>query len=76
MCDVFDALRTKRPYRGPWTQPEVLQYLEDGAGQEFEPGLVRSFMSMMQQWEPSVAVVADEPAAVAVLAPAEPRAGS
>jgi hypothetical protein len=46
------------------------------AGQEFEPGLVRSFMSMMQQWEPSVAVVADEPAAVAVLAPAEPRAGS
>lgn len=63
-------------YRGPWTQPDVLKYLEDGAGKEFDPGLVRSFISMMQQWEPSVAVLSDEPTPVAVLATCEPRAGS
>ena len=76
VCDVFDALRTKRPYRGPWTQPAVLKYLEEGAGKEFEPGLVRSFIAMMRQWEPSVAVVSDEPAPVAVLTSAEPGPGS
>ncbi len=73
---MFDALRTKRPYRGPWTQAEVLKCLEDGAGTEFDPGLVRSFITMMQQWEPSVAVVSDEQAPLPVPATADAPPGS
>lgn len=76
VCDVFDALRTKRPYRGPWTQAEVLKYLEDGAGTEFDPGLARSFITMMQQWEPSVAVISDEQAPLPVPATADAPPGS
>ena len=71
VCDAFDALRTKRPYREPWAQGEVLKYLEDGAGTEFDPELARSFITMMRQWEPSVAVVSDERTPVLVPAAAE-----
>lgn len=73
VCDVYDALRTKRPYRDAWEQPRVLQYLEERSGVEFEPEISRAFLTMMRQWEPQVAVMEDEAAPV----PAEqPAAGS
>lgn len=73
VCDVYDALRTKRPYRDAWAQPRVLQYLEERSGVEFEPEISRAFLTMMRQWEPQVAVMEDEAAPV----PAEqPAAGS
>lgn len=48
VCDVFDALRTKRPYRDAWEQERVLGYLEEGAGTEFDPELVRAFVKMIR----------------------------
>lgn len=60
VCDVYDALRTKRPYRDAWPAEQVLSYLEGRAGQEFDNELVASFSRMMRQWEPQVAVLADE----------------
>jgi putative two-component system response regulator len=60
VCDVYDALRTKRPYRDAWPAEQVLAYLEGRAGQEFDPELVAAFSSMMRQWEPRIAVLADE----------------
>jgi putative nucleotidyltransferase with HDIG domain len=62
VCDVYDALRTKRPYRDAWAQPKVLQYLEERSGAEFEPELSRAFLAMMRQWEPQLAVMEDEAA--------------
>ena len=70
VCDVYDALRTKRPYRDAWPAEQVLSYLEGRAGQEFDGELVNSFARMMRQWEPQVAVLADENATV----PAPPGA--
>jgi putative nucleotidyltransferase with HDIG domain len=69
VCDVFDALRTNRPYRDAWSHDRVLDYLLEGAGTEFDPDLARAFVRMMRQWEHRVASVEseDEP----VLAPAE-----
>jgi putative nucleotidyltransferase with HDIG domain len=64
VCDVYDALRTKRPYRDAWAQPKVLQYLEERSGVEFEPELSRAFVAMMRQWEPQLAVMEDEAAPV------------
>jgi len=66
VCDVYDALRTKRPYRDAWPQDEVLAYLHERAGLEFDPELVSAFVRMMRQWEPQVAVLADEHATVPV----------
>ena len=64
VCDVYDALRTKRPYRDAWEFEKVLTYLNERSGLEFDPDLVAAFIRMMRQWEPQVAVLADEHAAV------------
>ena len=64
VCDVYDALRTHRPYREAWPQDKALRYLEDRAGEEFDRELVTAFVRMMRQWEPQLAVVHDERAPV------------
>jgi putative nucleotidyltransferase with HDIG domain len=64
VCDVYDALRTHRPYRDAWDQPRVLAYLEGRAGVEFDPELVRDFVRMMREWESRVAVLPDKAAPV------------
>lgn len=66
VCDVYDALRTRRPYREAWEFEKVLGYLQERAGLEFDPELVTAFIQMMRQWEPQVALLADERAPVPV----------
>jgi putative nucleotidyltransferase with HDIG domain len=51
VCDVYDALRTHRPYRAAWEPPKVLQYLEDGAGTDFDPDVARVFVELMRRME-------------------------
>lgn len=60
VCDVYDALRTTRPYREAWPVERVLPYLEGRAGLEFDPSYVNAFITMMRQWESQVALIADE----------------
>jgi putative nucleotidyltransferase with HDIG domain len=62
VCDVYDALRTRRPYRDAWPVEQVLPYIEGRAGLEFDPHYVREFIEMMRTWETQLAVVADEQA--------------
>jgi len=64
VCDVYDALRTRRPYRDAWEFEKVLAYLNERAGLEFDVELVATFTRMMRQWEPQLAVLSDEHAAV------------
>jgi putative two-component system response regulator len=73
VCDVYDALRTRRPYRDAWPVEQVLPYIEGRAGLEFDPDYVRAFIAMMQKWESQVAVIADANAGLpAGAAPAAP----
>jgi putative nucleotidyltransferase with HDIG domain len=67
VCDVFDALRTHRPYREAWETERVLQYIERGAGREFDPDLALPFVRMMRAWHTRLAEVEDrgEPVLVA-----------
>lgn len=60
VCDVFDALRTNRPYRDAWSQGETIDYLESRAGMEFDPDLVKAFVAMMTKWHAQVAVLTSE----------------
>ncbi len=60
VCDVYDALRTNRPYREAWEAERVLANIESGAGTEFDAELATSFIQMMRQWERRVAVVDDQ----------------
>lgn len=57
VCDVFDALRTDRPYRDAWPMEKVLRYMEEGAGTEFDPRYARAFVRMMREWGGRVAEV-------------------
>lgn len=63
ICDVFDALRTHRPYRDAWPQKKVLDYMEAGIGTEFDEHLARAFVGMMRTWEGRIAEMErpDEP---------------
>ncbi|MBI1810278.1 MAG: HD domain-containing protein [Gemmatimonadetes bacterium] len=60
ICDVYDALRTKRPYREAWESERVLAQIQSGAGPDFDAELATSFIQMMRQWERRVAVVDDK----------------
>ena len=64
VCDVYDALRTRRPYREAWSFEKTLGYLQERSGLEFDSALCDAFVRMMRQWEPQVAIVSD-PAAQA-----------
>src|SRR6266480_3045464 len=54
VCDVYDALRTKRPYRDSWESERVLAYIEERAGTEFEPAAAATFVRMMRKVEGGV----------------------
>jgi putative nucleotidyltransferase with HDIG domain len=58
VCDVYDALRTNRPYRAAWEATRVLEYIAERAGSEFEPGVAGKFVAMMKDLEGRVQRVA------------------
>ena len=51
VCDVYDALRTHRPYREAWEAARVLGYISERAGTEFDPDIARKFVEMMTELE-------------------------
>jgi putative nucleotidyltransferase with HDIG domain len=57
ICDVYDALRTHRPYRQAWESERAIDFLESRAGAEFDPAIVRSFIAMMRKWDRRIALV-------------------
>ena len=61
ICDVYDALSTKRPYRDAWPAERTMLYLEDRAGSEFDPDLVNRFIRTLRQGQAQVRVLTDEP---------------
>lgn len=48
IIDVWDALRSNRPYRKAWSEKKTIAYILEEAGKSFEPGLVKSFLDVIQ----------------------------
>jgi putative nucleotidyltransferase with HDIG domain len=48
VCDVYDALRTRRPYREAWSSVDAEAYLVERAGIEFDPDLVSTFLKVLR----------------------------
>ena len=64
VCDVFDALRTHRPYREAWPAERALGIIEEGAGPEFDLEIANAFVTMMRKWEGQITeVTRDDPEA-------------
>jgi len=57
LCNIYNALRTHRPYRGAWEEERVMGYLEEGAGTEFDPQLTRAFLAMLREWGHRIATL-------------------
>jgi len=72
VCDVYDALRTKRPYRDAWEAERVLTYIEERAGTEFEPEAATAFVRMMRKAEGGIQRSPLPPVNGAAPAPGEP----
>ncbi len=60
VCDVFDALRTHRPYREAWPTERALGIIEEGAGPEFDADIANAFVTMMRKWEGQITEVTRE----------------
>ncbi|MEA2460177.1 MAG: hypothetical protein QOH90_354 [Actinomycetota bacterium] len=49
VCDAFDAMTTDRPYRARLTTEEACRRLNESAGTQFDPSIVKIFMDVLQQ---------------------------
>lgn len=47
VVDVWDALRSERPYRAAWPEEKALSYFREQAGTHFDPRVVDAFLEMM-----------------------------
>jgi putative nucleotidyltransferase with HDIG domain len=56
VCDVYDALRTRRPYRDAWSSTQALDYIQERAGAEFDPAMAAAFIEMMRRWDSRIAI--------------------
>ena len=48
IVDVFDALVSSRPYKGPWEGGAAAAEIERGSGTHFEPRLAEAFIAMFR----------------------------
>jgi HD-GYP domain-containing protein (c-di-GMP phosphodiesterase class II) len=79
VCDVYDALRTTRPYRDAWPSDKILAYVEERSGVEFDGQIAHAFTRMVTEWERGLAEVTAEAEALPELwaeaaVPEEPAA--
>jgi HD-GYP domain-containing protein (c-di-GMP phosphodiesterase class II) len=45
VVDVWDALRSDRPYRPAWSEEQAIEYIRSQSGLHFEPRIVEAFFA-------------------------------
>lgn len=50
VADVYDALCSRRPYKPPFSEPQVLQEMESQWGRRFDPDLKPVFSKILPRW--------------------------
>ncbi len=51
VVDVWDALRSDRPYRKGWPEEKVIEHIKAGSGSHFDPDAVELFLKALQKDE-------------------------
>lgn len=49
IADVYDALRSKRPYKPPWTHEKTMELIISESEKHFDPELIRVFIKIEDQ---------------------------
>jgi len=47
IIDVWDALRSNRPYRKAWSVKKTITYVQKQAGKDFDPNIVKRFVEVL-----------------------------
>jgi len=66
VVDVWDALRSDRPYRAAWTEERAKAYIQEQADIHFDPKVVTAFLKTLETPQP----VAASSASVTPISPA------
>ncbi|MBL8064607.1 MAG: HD-GYP domain-containing protein, partial [Chthonomonadaceae bacterium] len=53
VADVWDALRSDRPYRSAWSEEQTRQHIERSSGTHLDPTVVEAFLSLEPMPHPS-----------------------
>jgi CHASE2 domain-containing sensor protein len=69
VCDVFDALRSRRPYKEPWPLQDALDELARERGHHFDPMVLDAFLGMVDDLDPMLLAAHETPGVPASLAP-------
>jgi putative nucleotidyltransferase with HDIG domain len=51
VVDVYHALTSNRPYRAAYDKEEALSIIKNGSGTQFDPAIVKAFISVIKQME-------------------------
>lgn len=49
VVDVWDALRSDRPYRKSWPANRVREYILEQSGKHFDPQVVQAFIRLLDE---------------------------
>lgn len=50
IVDVWDALRSDRPYRASWSVEKTREHIIEGSGTHFDPQVVEAFLSLLDEF--------------------------
>lgn len=51
VVDVYDALRSKRPYKDAFPHKKALDIIKDGSGSQFDPVIIGAFVDIEKEFE-------------------------
>ena len=60
IADVYDALRTRRPYKEPFSEEKAFKIIVSGSGTHFDPGLVDVFKELREEFNQIFISLSDE----------------
>src|SRR5574343_1618099 len=60
VADVYDALRSRRPYKKAFEHREAVDLIVQGGGSHFDPLLVEAFLALQSQFSEIATKLADE----------------
>ena len=63
LVDVYDALRSQRPYKKPFSHRKSVEIIESMSGASFDPDLVSVFLSIQDDFDRTFLSLADDPLA-------------
>jgi PAS domain S-box-containing protein len=51
LTDVYDALRSHRPYKEPWPTDKVVELMREERGEHFDPRVVDAFLEAREEFD-------------------------